>query len=42
MLMLETYTTKQGDALELPDFLDIVKEVTSDPHYSMYYLSAQD
>ncbi|XP_064392263.1 TRPL translocation defect protein 14-like isoform X2 [Halichondria panicea] len=42
MLMLETYTTKQGDELELPDFLEIVKEVTSDPHYSMYYLSAQD
>ena len=38
--MLETYTTKKGNELQLPDFLDVVKEVTNDPHYSMYYLSA--
>ena len=27
--------------LELPSFLHIAREVTSDPHYSMYYLSAK-
>lgn len=39
LLILETYTTKIGDDLELPDFLDIAKEVTGDPSYSMFYLS---
>lgn len=41
LLLLETYTTKVGAELELPDFLDSVREVTDDPHYSMYFLSAQ-
>ena len=38
LALLETYTTKEN--LELPSFLDVVREVTEDPHYSMYYLSA--
>ena len=37
-MLLETYTTKEN--LELPSFLDMVSEVTKDPHYSMHYLSA--
>ena len=40
--MLETYTTKEGGDIELPDFLDIVREVTNDPQYSMYLLSVKD
>ena len=38
LVLLETYTTKGN--LELPSFLDVVREVTKDPHYSMHYLSA--
>ncbi|PFX25628.1 TRPL translocation defect protein 14-like [Stylophora pistillata] len=42
LLILETYTTiKQGD-LELPDFLDIAKEVTGDPSYSMFHLALKE
>ena len=40
LLLLETYTIKKGERLELPGFLDIVKEVTDDSHYSMYFLSS--
>lgn len=39
LLILETYTAKTGDNMERPDFLDIVKEVTGDPLYSMFHLS---
>ena len=39
LTLLETYTTKTENDLELPDFLEIAKEVTSDPDYSMYNLS---
>lgn len=39
LLILETYTTKFGDDLEMPDFLDIAKEVTGDPFFSMFHLS---
>ena len=39
LALLETYTTMKN--LELPSFLRIAREVTSDPHYSMYYLSAK-
>jgi len=39
LALLETYTTKEN--LELPSFLGAAREVTSDPHYSMYYLSAK-
>jgi len=37
--MLETYTSLKGDDFHLPDFLDVEKEVTDDPAYSMYNLS---
>lgn len=40
LLLLETYTTQKGSDLELPDFLDIAREVTGDPQYSMFSLSA--
>lgn len=39
MVLLETFTTKTGSGLELPDFLDIVGEVTDDQEYSMFLLS---
>jgi CYTH domain-containing protein len=39
LLLLETYTTKNGEELKLPVFLEIVKEVTDDSGYSMYNLS---
>lgn len=42
MIILETYTTLKGGDLKLPDFLDIVEEVTKDPKYSMYNLSRID
>jgi hypothetical protein len=38
-MLLETYTTKSGSDLELPDFMEVAKEVTSDPTYSMFNLS---
>lgn len=38
-MLLETYTTKTGTDLELPDFMEIAKEVTSDSTYSMFNLS---
>ena len=41
-LLLETYTTKEGGDLKLPDFLEVVKEVTDDPQYSMFQLSYKD
>ncbi|KAJ8312898.1 hypothetical protein KUTeg_010271 [Tegillarca granosa] len=42
LVLLETYTTLEGDALKLPDFLDIQKEVTEDPAYSMFNLSLKE
>lgn len=42
LILLETYTTKIGDALKLPDFLEIIKEVTEDPCYSMFNLSLKE
>lgn len=42
LIILETYTTLKGDDLKLPDFLNIVKEVTNDRQYSMYNLSRID
>ena len=32
----------RGDDLKLPDFLDITREVTKEPYYSMYNLSRKD
>lgn len=42
LILLETYTTKMGDSLERPDFLEIEKEVTGDPFYSMFHLSLKN
>lgn len=42
LILMETYTTKSPDEVHLPDFLEIVKEVTHDPHYSMFNLSLKD
>ncbi|XP_064612179.1 TRPL translocation defect protein 14-like [Liolophura sinensis] len=42
LLLLETYTTLKGDALQLPSFLEVKKEVTNDPAYSMFNLSLKE
>uniref|UniRef100_A0A336LYL4 CSON005316 protein n=1 Tax=Culicoides sonorensis TaxID=179676 RepID=A0A336LYL4_CULSO len=44
LMLLETYTSLDGDALKnsLPKFLNIVKEVTGCPDYSMYNLSLKE
>jgi len=42
LILLETYTTQKGEELSLPDFLNILKEVTNVPAYSMYNLSKKD
>ncbi|KAH3885320.1 hypothetical protein DPMN_009314 [Dreissena polymorpha] len=42
LILLETYTTKSSDEIALPDFLDIVSEVTDDPKFSMWNLSVKD
>lgn len=38
LILLETFTTEQ-DTPTLPSFLTVVREVTSDPNYSMFNLS---
>lgn len=40
--MIETFTGKTGDQLELPDFLDIEKEVTDDSAYSAHWLALKE
>jgi len=44
LMLLETYTSLEGEYLKrsLPRFLNIVKEVTGDPSYSMYNLSLKE
>lgn len=44
LIFLETYTTQNLEALQkkLPDFLDIVSDVTGDPTHSMYNLSLKE
>lgn len=42
LTLLETYTTKTGVELQLPDFLEVEKEVTDNPLYSMFNLSLKD
>lgn len=42
LLLLETYTLKKGDQLELPSFLNVVREVTDEPRYSMFNLSMKE
>ena len=39
LLLLETYTTKEADNLQLPAFLEVEREVTNEPQYSMFNLS---
>lgn len=43
-MLLETYSSLEGEALRnsLPSFLNIVKEVTGDPFYSMFNLSLKE
>ncbi len=43
-MLLETYTTQSLEELQskLPDFLNIVRNVTGDPAHSMYNLSLKD
>ncbi|OQV16316.1 TRPL protein [Hypsibius exemplaris] len=38
LMILETFTTKTGD-IPLPDFLEVDREITRDPAYSMFNLS---
>ncbi|XP_018798263.1 PREDICTED: TRPL translocation defect protein 14 isoform X2 [Bactrocera latifrons] len=44
LILLETYSSHSGDALKnyMPKFLNIVKEVTGDPAYSMFNLSLRE
>ncbi|XP_017476350.1 PREDICTED: TRPL translocation defect protein 14 isoform X3 [Rhagoletis zephyria] len=44
LVLLETYSSHSGDALKnyMPKFLNIVKEVTGDPAYSMFNLSLRE
>lgn len=44
LILLETYSTLQGTELlqRLPKFLNIVREVTGDPRYSMFNLSLKE
>ncbi|XP_034477959.1 TRPL translocation defect protein 14 isoform X2 [Drosophila innubila] len=44
LVLLETYSSLTGEALKncMPKFLNIVKEVTGDPDYSMYNLSLKE
>ncbi|EDS25741.1 conserved hypothetical protein [Culex quinquefasciatus] len=44
LILLETYTSLSGDKLKciLPKFLNIVKEVTGHPDYSMFNLSLKE
>lgn len=44
LMLLETYTSLEADQLKkiLPKFLNIVKEVTGDPYYSMFNLSLKE
>lgn len=45
LVFLETYTSLDSDSLienYLPKFLNIIKEVTGDPDYSMFNLSLKE
>lgn len=44
MVLLETYTTLPLEQFQakLPKFLDIVQNVTGDPHHSMFNLSLKE
>lgn len=42
LIFLETYTTKEGNSLQIPPFLDVTGEVTGDSKYSMFNLSLHE
>ncbi|XP_076452635.1 TRPL translocation defect protein 14-like [Babylonia areolata] len=42
LMLLETFTAQDRDALTLPDFITIQGEVTGDPRYSMFNLSLKE
>ncbi|KAH8389654.1 hypothetical protein KR215_001677, partial [Drosophila sulfurigaster] len=44
LVLLETYSSLTGEALKncMPKFLNVVKEVTGDPDYSMFNLSLKE
>ncbi|XP_076108691.1 TRPL translocation defect protein 14-like [Mytilus galloprovincialis] len=42
LILLETYTTLEGDDLKVPDFLQIEQEVTGNSKYSMFNLSIKE
>ena len=39
LFLLSTYTSRLGNELELPTFLEIDREITEDKNYSLYKLS---
>ena len=39
LFLLSTYTSRLGNELELPTFLEIDHEITEDKNYSLYKLS---
>jgi len=42
LMLLETYSALSPDQVTLPPFLTVLKNVTGDPHYSMFNLSKTD
>lgn len=42
LMLLETYSAMSAEELSLPPFLEIQKNITGDPRYSMYNLSRKD
>ena len=42
LMLLETFTAKEGDSVTLPDLLVVLREVTGDPAFSMFNLSLKD
>jgi len=42
LMLLETYSAMGAEELSLPPFLEIQKNITGDPRYSMYNLSRKD
>jgi predicted ATPase len=39
LILLETYTTLKSSAVKLPPFLEVIKDATGDPEFSMFNLS---
>lgn len=42
LMILETYTTRTGDDMKLPDCLEVECEITNKPDYSMANLSLKE